>query len=123
MASCIKYNLPFSTFMEDEGVSDLDVERAAFFLEKHPDWIPTVVEEEGERRSFIWNAELIDRKILHAINFIGGSVAIYDLKRLYLSWGSDVGKKLSPLSESKERRKPIGVCEMCKDRAAFNVFK
>lgn len=125
VASCIRHGLAFSKLIDGEKVSDLDVERAAYYLKGHPEWVPRLGENYEGKILPIWDSNLIDRGIVKREIFIGGYVAVYSQTRLYGGCieGSHAAESLKLFKEVKEARKPLGVCEKCGDMVAYEDFR
>jgi predicted transcriptional regulator len=125
VASCIRYGLNFSK-LNVEKISDVDVERAVYYLKNEPEWIPKVGVDPDGRCIPVWDAGLIDKRLVESIGFLGGHIAVYSPNdKLYPGFRSDSerARSLRLLEEVKEPREPIGVCEKCGDRVAYEVFK
>jgi len=125
VASCIRYGLNFSK-LNVEKTSDVDVERAIYYLKNEPKWAPKVGVDTDGRYIPVWDAGLIDGRLVESIGFLGGYIAVYSPNdKLYPGCRSDSERvrSLRLLEEVKELREPIGVCEKCGDRVAYEVFR
>lgn len=123
VASCMRYGLSFSKLMENEKVSDSDVKRANYYLNNHSDWVPKIGIDSQGNITLIWKNELIDGGLIKiTMEFIGGGVLIKSPARFYGGYREGTWPIKELLKEVKEKQ-PLGVCENCGDRVAYNISK